>query len=111
MKKLLAILGAAFIFFGAYSFARSECAQPFDAFVEAVQNESPNNTVRPITPAEKAVLYAKHGPPPIEEPFDINIARAPTSGMIVLVKEGCIVGHVGPVPSFVLNTMLGLTES
>lgn len=108
MKTLISILAATFIFLGAYSFARSEevCTNPFPEFVETVTSVQ-GNTVKPITDAEREQLYAKKGPPPIAEPFDVDVAKTETAGMIVIVKDGCIVGNIGPVPLQVLNNLLG----
>lgn len=111
MKKLLSILGATFIFLGAYTFAKSEeCTETLTHFVEVVTKD-PVNTVSPITPEEKAQLYAKKGPPPVEEPFELDVARTPDVGMIVIVKDGCIIGNVGPLPRQMLNNLLGDVES
>lgn len=106
MRKLLALIGAAFIFFGVYGLARSEeCQLPFTAFVEQVTAEGA--TVKPITNEEKAQLYAKKGPPPIDEPFTIDVARTDTAGVIVVVKDDCVVARVGPVPLQLLDNFLG----
>lgn len=108
MKKFLAILAATFFFLGAYNIAKSEevCNNPFTDFVETVTKVS-GNTVKPITDAERAQLYDKKGAPPIDEPFDIDVARTDTAGMIVIVKNDCIIGSIGPLPIQVLSNLLG----
>lgn len=106
MRKLLAILATAFFFFGAYNLARSEECLSFPTFVQTL-NETEGNTVSPMTDSERAAMYEHNGPPPIAEPFDIAVARFNPAGMVLFVKDGCIILRAGPVPLPALETFLG----
>lgn len=101
MKILLLLAALLFV-----SPAKAECQQPFDTFVSEATKDITVN-VRPITAPEQASLFAKIGPPPVTEPYELDVAKSDTSGVVVIVQDNCIVGKVGPLPILILNNALG----
>lgn len=110
MKKLLTILASAFLFLGAYSFARSEeCARPFPAFVGQVTNLGV--TVRPLTDHERVTLLEKKGPPPFEPPFSFAIAQSTEQAILLVIKDDCIVANIGPAPITFIHNLIGTVNA
>lgn len=86
--------------------AKAECSDPFPEFVASVTSNQ-NVKVRPLTSAEETALYAAKGPPPVEPPFTLSVADNGQLGMLLVVKDDCIVAKIGLVPLEMLNILLG----
>lgn len=125
-KMILTLLATAFLMTGAYHLSKPASAGTlpgedqnveevcrdnlkFENFVKALNEDGVK--VRPLTEPELTYLIKTKGEPPVAPPYSINIAETEDNSMLVIVQNGCIVGKLGPLPTFIMQGLLGSTPA
>lgn len=112
LKTVFGIFAAAFLLLGAYNYAKADDCRDnlkFTNFVAAMNEDK--IPVRPLTEVELKFLLETKGPPPVEAPFEISLVETEDNSMLLIVKDGCIVGKLGPLPTFLMQGILGTTKA
>ena len=110
MKKFLAVLLMTFSL-SLPAFAACEYGT-FDAVRAAA--DSQNVALTELTDAEMASLLNKKGPPPNAEEgkaIRVYVARVGDNSVLLIEQDGCFLNRLGPLPTPVLNDLIGSTQA